>query len=567
MELKLFKGEDGQAGILITLGVAAVAALYMVAENRKTDTIVYDGKMGEVYSSLRQVNQNAFTLTAGLTNYDRIPSYTTYNGARQSISTSVPALYPDPYLPVDQAKLKLIRPSLNNNGFWVYNDNLSTLQISTRGYPGTLNSKSVPTTISFGDTDYDSASLQIKSIEVDVASTVQFQRLAGQKNVTRNSKAKASLTIPPPPRPTCMIDALQFTPFVNADGGANVQCARLIPRPPAPDGTPQPPIRIVEGCGGNGLSWDLTIAEDTPVTLAVRSTGVVRLAQTVNPNPPGFATVVNLNGQSGFTQGLQPQSSAVPYRNAASVRNSGGILAQSTFTPSNSGGIQVQVQGIDPAMGGPYECGVTIHVGSQTPEQNNADDSFYQETKIVLADGSEKVISEINKNDKIFNPATGKAAIVKEVISQEIDEDLVSIEFEKGYLIVTKDHNFITVDGAKIARDLKPGDALFNSDLSLNHVVSIGPFTPKKGDRVYDLLLDDNESFESSAYLTEGMIAPNFLIQQYMHFWDYDKKIVDNVWKTLNFAKSHPTKEYNLVWLNVGEIESPIKIFRNPFNR
>ena len=88
-----------------------------------------------------------------------------------------------------------------------------------------------------------------------------------------------------------------------------------------------------------------------------------------------------------------------------------------------------------------------------------------EDTRITLADGSERLIGEIAEGDRIRSDAEGRALSVSATFEGEEDSPLVQIETANGYsLRLTQSHPLPTAHGIRQARNLNPGDVVFTRD-------------------------------------------------------------------------------------------------------
>lgn len=88
---------------------------------------------------------------------------------------------------------------------------------------------------------------------------------------------------------------------------------------------------------------------------------------------------------------------------------------------------------------------------------------FPSGTKILMADGTEKVIERVRKGDRIWafddSELKGKKAIVNGVMSRVVNEELITIELEDGKALeMTSEHPVFTKRGWIEAGNLNEDD-------------------------------------------------------------------------------------------------------------
>jgi hypothetical protein len=281
---------------------------------------------------------------------------------------------------------------------------------------------------------------------------------------------------------------------------------------------------------------------------------------------PGFPSlaVMDIAPPAMTLAFLNPGNPNLPFPQAARISNAGGVIHSTSFVASETGGIAVEVTG---PSGDAFTCGVMVHVADPIdPFANDSGDSFLGSTKILMDNGLYKTIDTIEIDDRVYNPASGSSIRVSGIYTDPIKDRLVTLHFANGVsLTVTDDHKFVVPQGAKIAANLKVGDQLLGFDSNPVEIVSIAEFTPREGDRVYDLILDKSVPYGKSAFVAEGMVMPTFSVQQFVEWQNYDRQILINVARTASRFMASPMRPTNLRWLDNGQLTSPIRIFRNPF--
>ena len=104
------------------------------------------------------------------------------------------------------------------------------------------------------------------------------------------------------------------------------------------------------------------------------------------------------------------------------------------------------------------DCKVTAY---QTSPSIRTGGCFTGQTPITMANGKEKLISEIRENDYVLNPHYGMGVRVRKVVKGPEKKPLYAVMLDKKQIEVTEDHPFLTQRGWVQTLDLKPGDQLF----------------------------------------------------------------------------------------------------------
>lgn len=85
---------------------------------------------------------------------------------------------------------------------------------------------------------------------------------------------------------------------------------------------------------------------------------------------------------------------------------------------------------------------------------------FAPNTRLQMADGQEKLVSEIMENDYVFNPHYQTGVRVRKVVKGPEKKSLYEVQLGKNSIQVTEDHPFLTQRGWVQALALKTGDQL-----------------------------------------------------------------------------------------------------------
>jgi hypothetical protein len=124
--------------------------------------------------------------------------------------------------------------------------------------------------------------------------------------------------------------------------------------------------------------------------------------------------------------------------------------------------------------------------------------SFGGDTRVLMADGSTKPISEIEVGDEVMatDPDTGETGSREVTATLPHSDQLLSLELTSGDVTTTEDHRFWnnTDHAWQESRDLDNGDRLLTSDGSTVAVVGLD-WSSRRTAPAYDLTVDDLHSF------------------------------------------------------------------------
>lgn len=130
---------------------------------------------------------------------------------------------------------------------------------------------------------------------------------------------------------------------------------------------------------------------------------------------------------------------------------------------------------------------------------------FHKQTRIKMADGSEKCICDIAVNDTILSGDGQPQRVVQVYTGHE--EELVCLETEdEKQLLVTAGHPVRTADGIVCARDIRAGNELVTYDGSKSKVRFVYPYA--YNDTVYNLELESSKEL-----ISEGILTGDFIMQ------------------------------------------------------
>lgn len=130
---------------------------------------------------------------------------------------------------------------------------------------------------------------------------------------------------------------------------------------------------------------------------------------------------------------------------------------------------------------------------------------FHKDTRIRMADGSEKKISEITIGDMVLTEDNQAKCVVQTYSSDE--KEIVCLETDDGRkLRLTKTHPVFTSQGPVDAENVRVGSELLTADGSKPRVLFA--YAIPYNDKVYNLELE-----ESRALIAEGILTADFIQQ------------------------------------------------------
>ncbi len=161
---------------------------------------------------------------------------------------------------------------------------------------------------------------------------------------------------------------------------------------------------------------------------------------------------------------------------------------------------------------------------------------FERNTQITLADRSLKSISEIKVGDMVFNPVTGRAARVKDVIggpekigliefgySQQTTPGVVSgmlgmitapIPEKATKVKVTVTHPVLTQDGIKQAKFLTLADSVRGADGKFYPISTLRKLPATADQFVINLELDGSGSDDEHFIIADGIVTGDLHLQR-----------------------------------------------------
>ncbi len=157
---------------------------------------------------------------------------------------------------------------------------------------------------------------------------------------------------------------------------------------------------------------------------------------------------------------------------------------------------------------------------------------FTGDTKILLAGGIEKPISELSRKDKVWNPIRKRAMSIKRMVVGPEKNPLVYITSSIGTVKVTKYHPFPTLEGIKAAYRIRQGEIvyLYEGDRKREAQVSEVRFVqPETTPDVWNLELQGSDEAEDHFLVADGVVTGDLLIQSKLQKEEQQKNLsLDN---------------------------------------
>ncbi|MFW7379286.1 MAG: Hint domain-containing protein [Oligoflexus sp.] len=139
---------------------------------------------------------------------------------------------------------------------------------------------------------------------------------------------------------------------------------------------------------------------------------------------------------------------------------------------------------------------------------------FSDDTKILMADQSWKVISDIVHGDRVWNPITKRSVAIKRMVRGPEKFPMVHIEIADSLIKVTGNHPFPTPDGIKAAHHLDEGDIVFDHDGREQKITSVDFVHTDEPPVVWNLELDGQGDDDDHFLIADGIVTGDLKIQQ-----------------------------------------------------
>lgn len=477
--------DSGFSTLALVIVVAGVTGLVGGFNALKSQMVLKSSDVRNAGQEVDDLNYNAFSVYQAL-------------GAGKT-----PAIYPDPYLPINQAQMVVSSSAVPNKLWKGTTDSVTIYSTSFHGNP---KGKETSTNVrSSGFSAKDAARpYLITHANVKAESSVQMALLKTKKNLV----AKASVEVGPPPTPECKIGftgtpsmqpfncvktPAQIIPVMDPASGRQA----VDPATGAPLTVTKP--AVYQSCPGMARGWAFDTDEGQPVTAHFFGSGVVVDAQV--SQAPG------LEGPLNFAAGPLPKASAaIPFPGAHRVTAVDASLRDISFVAMNSQWIELKVAGPDGTVG---SCVAGLHV-NHGADSNTPTDSWGEDTLVQLADGTFKKISALKYGDLVWNPRYKEATPVLYLHETASPSAMVEIKLGSKSIHVTSQHPLISRRGVVFANQLRVGDQLAGADEAWKTVSGTRVYRPEPGFKVYDVFLRSKRAPSERLLNVDGLLSPSY---------------------------------------------------------
>lgn len=484
-----FIRESGFSSIGLVIIVAGIAGVVGGYNLLRSQSVLKASDVRNASQEAGDLNFNAFSVYQALA------------------SGPSPAIYPDPYLPINNARMVVSSKAVPNNLWKGTTDEVTIFSTSYHSNPKGKKSA----------TDIKSTALEAKNSARPYLLTHAALKADTSVSMTLNKADKninstATVTLAPPPTPSCKI-GFSGTPSTQPFTCVKTPAQKVevtdpktgLPEIDPATGKPKTVDKpaTYQECPGMSRNWAFDTDAGQEVTAHFFGSGVV-VDASIQQAPA-------LEGPLNFATGPIPKNSqAIPYPGAHRVEAVDASLRDIKFVASNSQWVQLNVAGPDGSVG---KCVAGLHV-NRGPQFNTPTDSWGADTLVQLANGSFKKISQLAYGDHVWNPRFKEATKVLHVHETAPPTALVEINLGSKSIQVTSQHPFISQRGLLYARDLRPGDQLPGADEAWKTVISTRIYRPAQGVKVYDVFLDSKRAPMDRLLNLDGLLVPSFEWQQ-----------------------------------------------------
>jgi hypothetical protein len=109
-----------------------------------------------------------------------------------------------------------------------------------------------------------------------------------------------------------------------------------------------------------------------------------------------------------------------------------------------------------------------------------------------MANGTEKLVSQIGENEWLYNPHYKAPVRVKSVVKGPENKPLFEVSYNDQKIVVTEDHPFLTRTGWVQAMELKAGSILIGAGTGLK-VKKVRQLPYQKAEDVWNFELDTED--------------------------------------------------------------------------
>ena len=142
----------------------------------------------------------------------------------------------------------------------------------------------------------------------------------------------------------------------------------------------------------------------------------------------------------------------------------------------------------------------------------NNDGCFDELTKVRMADGTDRLITQLRKGDSVFNPVTGKPAKIVKLTAGPEKNPLIHVTVAGALVRVTENHPFMTKRGWVMARSLNAKDTVLSGNRKWESVTKVEQGAA--GRLVVNLALEGSADSPDDHYvLADGVVTGDLVIQ------------------------------------------------------
>jgi hypothetical protein len=145
------------------------------------------------------------------------------------------------------------------------------------------------------------------------------------------------------------------------------------------------------------------------------------------------------------------------------------------------------------------------------------DGCFVPETKILMADGSQKKLEDLAAGELVVSGKTGAPIAIKSLLESNEDKPIIAVAIGDRRVSVTQQHPFPTSRGWMAASDLKVGDRIREPDGRDAEVTSIEELPIIPSQRVLNMqLATDSQDYYDHLVIADGIVTGDLFVQQSM---------------------------------------------------
>lgn len=591
----ILKSQRGDATIIAVMAVSVALGTIVIMKNLKTQRIMESANLSQASLVRQQSAKNSLTLVTSLMKMRDTPEQRDSGGKglvsdgdreimRNDWKKTIPALYPDPYLPIDNTTTivpVIAAENLGPNRSWaakldekkqegimLINDNVyQGRRGKNKRFVATSKTKSrLKNFIRFKGVNKDENNpFLIKSANVVLKQKVREKKAKENlADVSDILTLTASIDVPPPPSPTCSFE--YTTNAVHSDEPFMCETVEIVP-----DGEGGTKEEVtVDPCGGNSVEWDVDLDLFNPPTpgpgfeappgsnendyfinLSVKASGIVTKAtMTSREFCPDCVNNPSIQPSDYLTPNQNPDKAPYPADSINSIDENLETINiplgnSDTDEPGDRAGSIVYLVNVrgpaDPQdlnVPGGNNCSFTMHI-DRGRDVNDPSDSYAPESIIKMANGEEKRIDSIKKGDMVWNPKLQKATKVKSIFTHFYKKDFYKFSYKGKSLTVTNNHPFITEKHKVVlAKDLTKKHKVLGQDYKWVSIDKVEVIKNSEYTKVYDLILDSDLKYHNRMMAAGDLLMPGKDLQDFLQVTGGLINFKDIIKPPLNLAEA-----------------------------